>query len=381
MDNKHQESSVGKQVKRDLDKTSTQARAARNILVVGGYGNVGRTITKRLGTEFPGRVIVAGRNIQTARDFVRDVELEIIPMTLDVHKPDSLDDVLDEVGLVVMCVDQQGTDFVYKCIEYGIDYIDITASIDLLEQLEALDNEARLSGSTVLLSVGLSPGLTNLLASYAQTRSRDANLLDIFILLGLGDRHGDDAIQWTVKNLFADFWKQENGKVHKRRNFEEYRETIFPGAIGARRAYRFNFSDQHTLMKTLNFDSASTWLCFDSAPATRMIAASTRSVTRRLLQTSWMQRALVKLMKSIHIGADLFVLQVKVGREMNNGEPDYETAIMGRGEGRSTGIVAAKVAALAFRNQLPSGVFHIEQLIDAGFFLDDLQDDGFIWDR
>jgi saccharopine dehydrogenase-like NADP-dependent oxidoreductase len=356
-------------------------RAKRNILVVGGYGNVGKTISRRLGAQFPGRVMVAGRSIQKAKDFIREVDLGMTPLALDIQRLDSLNGALDEVDLVVMCVDQKGTDFVEKCIDEGINYIDITASIDFLEEIEALDNEARLSGSTVLLSVGLSPGLTNLMADYAKIRSQDANFLDIFILLGLGDRHGADAIQWTVANLVTDFWKQDDGQLRKYRSFEDHRDTVFPNGMGTRKTYRFNFSDQHTLMKTLKFRSASTWLCFDSPLVTRILSASARGVMRRVLQKPWAQHALTDLMKTIHIGTDTFILQVKVGRDTNKTQADYETAIIGHGEGRYTGIVAAKVADLAYREQLPSGVFNIEQVIDARYFLGDLQDEGIIWMR
>lgn len=43
-----------------------------NILVVGGYGGVGRFISTALGERFPGQVVVAGRSSQKARDFASD---------------------------------------------------------------------------------------------------------------------------------------------------------------------------------------------------------------------------------------------------------------------------------------------------------------------
>lgn len=37
------------------------------ILVIGGYGNVGKVICKTLADRFPGRVIAAGRNLSAAQ--------------------------------------------------------------------------------------------------------------------------------------------------------------------------------------------------------------------------------------------------------------------------------------------------------------------------
>lgn len=52
-----------------------------------------------------------------------------------------------------------------------------------------------------MLSIGLAPGLTNLLAAHAHRLLDEVTELDIFIMLGLGDRHGKAAMEWTVDHL------------------------------------------------------------------------------------------------------------------------------------------------------------------------------------
>ena len=123
--------------------------------------------------------------------------------------------------------------------------------------MEVLDREAQLSGSTIVLSVGLAPGLTNLLASHVKTKVEDAYHIDIFIMLGLGEEHGEAAVRWTVENLATEFWMQEGEELRKKKSFLESRKTVFPDGLGRRKGYRFNFSDQHVIKRTLNLQSAS----------------------------------------------------------------------------------------------------------------------------
>lgn len=76
------------------------------ILIVGGYGQVGRVVADRLGRLFPGRVIVAGRNLEQAEAFARRTGGRVRPRRLDVtelHEPAAA---LGNAQIVVMCVDQ-----------------------------------------------------------------------------------------------------------------------------------------------------------------------------------------------------------------------------------------------------------------------------------
>lgn len=52
-------------------------------------------------------------------------------------------------------------------------------------QLEGLQAEAAESHLTTVLSVGLAPGLTNLLALLAKQLMDQTNAIDIFIMLGM----------------------------------------------------------------------------------------------------------------------------------------------------------------------------------------------------
>ncbi|MFR9775753.1 NAD-dependent epimerase/dehydratase family protein [Micromonospora sp. MS34] len=72
------------------------------VLVVGGYGAVGATVSTTLAGWFPSRVIAAGRRPDRAR-----LPSSVRTVRLDVGDPTSLDRILAEhrVRAVVLCLE------------------------------------------------------------------------------------------------------------------------------------------------------------------------------------------------------------------------------------------------------------------------------------
>ncbi len=306
------------------------------ILVVGGYGGVGQTVSAALGEGFPGRVVVAGRSMQKAQNFVQGRDNRLIPLKLDISLMDEVGAALDDdVSLVVMCVEQKDTRFVEQCIERGIHYVDISATNELLTQIESLNRKAREHGSTVLLSAGLAPGVTNLLVSQSAIELDEVENVDIFILLGLGEVHGESSNRWVLDNLNSEYTVRQSGVNKTVKAFGEFKKTVFPGDAGKRSAFRFDFSDQHTVVRTLGIDSASTWMCFDSAALTWFLYVEKKLGMLSLLRFPIVKRMYLKLFGSIHIGSEVFILQVVANGTREGKSSTYTCSVSGQGEARA----------------------------------------------
>ncbi|MGC1218983.1 MAG: saccharopine dehydrogenase NADP-binding domain-containing protein [Phormidesmis sp.] len=347
----------------------------KKILIIGGYGNVGRIIATELGNRFPRQVIVSGRNYKKAEAFSLEMGQQVIPMALDISHISANEKLLDDVGIVVMCLDLESIEFVRLCIQRGIHYIDISASYSILSQIERLNKEAEVARATVVLSVGLAPGLTNLLTKHCQSKVPDMTYADIYILLGMGDIHGDAALQWTLENMNGEFTVRDNGETKRVKSFEDGKQTVFPGRLGKRIAYRFNFSDQHVLPQTLGLKSVATRLCFGSAWMTSLFPIANKVGVSRLLKLKSVERLLVSLLKRLHFGSAEFVVKVDGGNVPEKGAL-YECSLWGEVEGQVTGLVAAKVAEKLVLFSYPVGVFHIEQLFTLHEFLECLDQHG-----
>lgn len=199
---------------------------------------------------------------------------------------------------------------------------------------------------------------------------------DIFVLLGLGDAHGEAAIRWTIENLNSKFSIRENGVVKHVASFSEGKRTIFPLGIGKRSAYRFNFSDQHVIPKTLEIPSASTWVCFDSALTTNLFALYKKIGLLNALRYKPLQQLVVKIFKTLHFGSDIFMMKVDAHGMVRGKDTFYECAVSGHGEGRGTALIASEVAASLYSAPFSPGVFHIEQLFDPTQMIAKLEDKG-----
>lgn len=343
-----------------------------NILIVGGYGAVGRVITRKLAEKYPNQVIVAGRSYENANALAQQSEGKIIPLQFDLTTAHENPNLLDDVAVVVMCLDVPDMRFVQQILHRGIHYVDITAEDAILRQIKALDSVARAGGSTVVLSVGLSPGLTNLLVRHAQTQFDSLHHADINIFLGLGEAHGAAATDWTLQNLNASYTVQENGISRQVGSFEEHKIVHFPDGLGKRRAYRFNFADQHVVTRTLNLDSVSTWIAFDPDGLARLMAVMRQTGLSKLFRYQWARKLSARLSTVGQYGSDKFVLQVVGSGEIDSRIQSQTVAVTGSGQSQATGLATAQVVEQLHTSDFPSGVFHIEQLFEPLPFIQQL---------
>ncbi|MFE6286975.1 saccharopine dehydrogenase family protein [Streptomyces sp. NPDC057877] len=319
-------------------KTGESGIAGR-ILVVGGYGAVGEVVTATLAGWFPGRVLPGGRDGARAR---RGGGVRV-----DVTDADGFGQVLDglgDVAVVVLCVEPPDSGIARTCLERGIHVVDIGATPRLLDAVAALHDTAVNAGATAVLSVGVAPGLTNLLARRAHEAVGGAARLDLTVLLGSGERHGADAVRWTVEHLADPVTARP-------------RRTPLPGH-GTRTAHPFPFSDQHTLPGTLGVPQVTTRLCLDSRPLTATLFALRRTGLLRAARRPRVQRLLTGAFRGVHLGGDAFAIRADATRD----DRHAARALTGRGQSRVTGLVAAYVTRDLLTGGPPPGVHHIEQL-------------------
>ncbi len=334
----------------------------KKVLIAGGYGTVGRMVAAQLARELPDRIIVAGRRSEHAESAAAAIGHGVEARTIDLYAADATC-ALDDVGLVVVCLDQASPRFAHECLARGIHYVDISAHSEFLVQVEALSELARANGCTALLSVGVQPGLTNLLAAHAQGRMPQVDRLDIHLELGLGDRHGRAAVEWMLDNLDSSYEVWEEGQRRRVRSMRERQALRLPGKRKRRSGYRFNFSDQHVLPRTLAVPSVSSWVRFSSGAFTWLLAKGVRCGLGRVLRISWLRRMTVWLMTHVHIGSDACVVAVRATGATPAGGQELILGVAGSNEAAMTATVTAESVRQLLAGESPAGVFHLEQVI------------------
>lgn len=338
------------------------ATGGNEILIIGGYGHVGSQIAARLLKTTDRPVRIAGRSPDRLHQAAARLGCE--SAVLDIAAPDTWPQALDRAAYVIVCVDQVTTAFARAVLERGLMYADITADDDFLRRMEQLDGLARASGGSAVLSVGLAPGLTNLLASKGTAGLDRVDSVRIGILLGLGDSHGAAAIDWTLRNF---------RKVRRRKT-----DPIpFGTPPRAHPVIPFDFADQHVLRRTLGIAQVHTFITFD----TPLLSRLSFPLLSGIATSPMLSRVLKAIMLRTSFGSDRTALSIRV-EGIKDGRRLARTLTMeGRQEARITALVTALLVEHALARGIPAGVHHIDQVLSIDDLAPDLSvDAGLVFD-
>lgn len=137
-----------------------------NILVLGGYGGTGKVFCRCLLKETPVHVIVAGRNLKRAEDWVEALGLEfstdrISARYVDAAERSSLREAFRgiEMVLVAATTTSLAKQIAEIALEAHIDYLDIYYRQDVYPVLHAMADQIRQSGQCFITQAGFHPGL------------------------------------------------------------------------------------------------------------------------------------------------------------------------------------------------------------------------------
>lgn len=332
-----------------------------DMLIVGGYGQVGRIISTRLASHYPGRVIVAGHNISGGgHPSLAGTEASKIRFRqFDIRQPKQFDAALLGIRLAVVSVERADDAFVRACLTHGVHYLEVATSHERLAEIVALRSLALEKGVAVIPGAGLIPGLSNILAAHCAQGMASVAHADIFVLLGLGDTHGTDAVRWMLDQGRHRFSVATRQGAESFANYSDPRWVHFPGDTVPRMAYRFNFGDQHVLPESIGAQAASSRLCFDSQIATQLLALVAQVGLLRLVRGN-MAVWLARVLRHIPIGGDRFALQAEVASA--TGER-VTASVTGNREADATGIVTALAARLLYEETVVKGVHFLENIL------------------
>jgi len=317
-----------------------------HVLVVGGYGHVGGQVAEIL-AKAGYAVRVAGRSIEKAKRFADEIGAEGV--CLDVLDAACWDAALDGVELVVVCIDLPDDALPRRVLASGRRYVDISADDFVLAAIEHLDPLAREHGGRALLSVGLAPGLTNMMAHAVAHRIGAPQEIDIAVMLGAGDSHGAAATDWMIAEL-----AQAEGQSRAFRFARDQRP---------RKAWPLGFADQHVLTRTMPGVRVRTYFTLDN----RFLSAYLFSVGAMLSRPTWLRPILRRALMSFRIGSPRTAIAVTT---KGNGAQAGTASFEGAEEAKLTAQIAARAAILLLTGGVEPGVHHLGQ----AFGLDDFVD-------
>ncbi len=299
------------------------------ILVVGGYGVVGRYLAEQL-AGLP--ITVAGRSPDKAQRFAQTLE-HVQARYLDVQDKASLHQALADVQLVVSCAPMDKPTLLQAAIARGCDYLDIGERTAFLKRARVLYEDARKAGVTAVIGMGLMPGIVNVMARAAVERLGGAERLETALLLSADDEFGAEALGFTYEALEA-----SPQKPHP---------VVFP-AFGRRRAQPFAWPDQDFYPRTLGVREASSFLALTPTWALPALTQLRRLGVPRHLITSRLTLSALKLFRLWWGGSGAFAATVQAERD----DRRVTLSLTGANESRIAATAAALVARALFQKRL-----------------------------
>ena len=210
-----------------------------DILVAGGYGEVGRHVAADLAPRHPGRVVLAGRNPAHAADLCRTLGFGVRGRAMDVRNAESVRTALRGVSTVVSCIDQPERHLLHAAVEAGVGYTDVTPHLMALRAgglFEALHTKARASGARVIAAAGIVPGISSMMARAGAARVATVESIQTALLLSAGDRYGPAALTYMLEEVAHSFPVLVDGRAREVVALCEGTVVDFGAAVGDRHA-------------------------------------------------------------------------------------------------------------------------------------------------
>ena len=348
------------------------------ILIAGGYGHVGSRVAADLAPDFPGRVVVAGRDAEQAKAAAAALGHGVRGRALDVTVPQSVTAALDDASVVLSCIDQSERGLLHAAIQRGLGYTDITPHLTELGRgpaFDEIDHAAKLFGARVVLGTGLVPGISSVMVRSLADTLGGADAIETSLLLSAKDATGPGSFEYFLREVTMSFDVHTDGVDRRARAFSAPRVVVFPPPIGMRRAYLFPFSDQVLYPRTLGARTALSRLAIEPAPLSSFLSFLVRTGAVGVLSKDRVRRALAGARRGRTASRDSrFALRVDVRR----GDVASTGSLSGRVQAVATAAgAAAVVRSLLDREVDQPGGWMPEQVIDPARFFARLARHGF----
>jgi len=201
---------------------------------------MGYRVVRELVARGNTRVVIADFRYDRARELAAEQGGDTEAVFVDANDPASLAAVLARADVAVNCI---GPFFRYAekvglaCIKAGVNMVDICDDDDATVRMLALESLARSAGTMVVVGVGWTPGISNLLARKAASELEEPQDCDITWVGSTADSEGKAVILHVLHAITRSTPSYINGGWVDLPALTHQRWVDFPRPIGRVKAY------------------------------------------------------------------------------------------------------------------------------------------------
>lgn len=151
----------------------------KRVLIIGGYGNFGSFITRRLAQDDNLHIIIAGRSKEKAEALAVEIGGEAVVLDINSSLTDALAMIKPDIVIHTSGPFQdQGYDVAQACIAQGCHYIDLADGRKFVENITTLDAQAKEKGALIISGASSVPCLTSALVDHYKGEFQTLEKLD-----------------------------------------------------------------------------------------------------------------------------------------------------------------------------------------------------------
>ncbi|UKB82641.1 saccharopine dehydrogenase [Chryseobacterium sp. MEBOG06] len=226
-----------------------------NILIIGGNGLVGRTISRILQARNPQVSVYTGgrKGGKTSKD-----------LKIDVTDPETFKAITDlKIDLIILSVNDKEDHILRFAIENRIDYLDITKPTPALMKAYAIAGKKEVKSRIVFSSGwmgGIVPGLVNAVSDQGSNIKETS----LFVYYSVKDLAGESSAHFMAENVAVPFHRYQNDRPVSIRHFLNTETFDFSFGIGKRQAYNFDVPDLYILNHVERVPNVSVKMTYNS---------------------------------------------------------------------------------------------------------------------
>ncbi len=226
------------------------------ILILGGTGATGRSLTRHLLAQTDADLVLASRSLEKARVLADRFNAEfktarVTAVRADADDMESLRSAFAGATLILVAAPtthQAGT-AIRSALEAEADYLDVQIGAQKFDLLQSLAPEIEKAGRCFITEAGFHPGLPAALVRYAagQLDSIESAVIGGYLNMGGSHLPFTESVD-ELMEAFRDYQAQvlKNGRWTKPDSFD-MRKIKFGGDIGTRNAYSMFFEELRPL--------------------------------------------------------------------------------------------------------------------------------------
>jgi saccharopine dehydrogenase (NAD+, L-lysine-forming) len=339
--------------------------------VLGGYGVVGRRLVRSLCVRHPGRIVIAGRRLEVGLALAHELGHGVTALRVDVEDEKSVSDALKDTAVVVSCVEQRADIALKAALRRGLRYGDLAPKLALRGDPLELDAAAKRTGARLVMGIGISPGLSSVMARALCDRlGGPPDRIETALLYGMGDEFGGDSLGFILRSATRAFDVVVDGTRQSMVPFSGAQEVEFPAPFGRRTAYAYPFSDAVTFPRTLGARTAIARLAIDPGWLGRLASAAAHLRLLAALAPRVRGSRRVRALLAAHDGYALVVTAQRGGARVR-------MSLHGRRQAEATALVTTELVDRLVRGE-PSepGLWMPEQYVEPSEFFARLRSVG-----